>query len=158
MAYTLGFDLNLSITGLTLEAQLTNTAGVDQGAPITTGFVEMGNGFYYFDGASAFPDDFRGGIKFQDSGGGTLRTFKSVNPEEAENLDAKVSTIWDEVLEGTFTARQLMRIIGAASAGEASGLAGATAQYKAVSDNAKNRITMTTDGAGNRSGAIYDLS
>lgn len=92
MSYILSFDLNLGIPGLTLQAQLVDTTGATVGGPVTTGFVEVGNGFYLFT-HSTIPDGHRGGITFQDSGGGgPFRGFQSVNPEEAENVDAKVTT------------------------------------------------------------------
>lgn len=166
MAYTLGYDLNLGISGLTLEAQLKDAAGANVGVAITTGFIDIGQGFYFWDGAAAIPDGHVGFVVFQDLPGGTIRTVRSINPQEAENSDVKVSTrsahsaanVWDEALEGSFTARQLIRLMGASAAGEASGLAGITALYKAVGDNLKDRITMTVDSDGNRSGAVYDVS
>ena len=164
MPYTLTFDLNLGLPGLTLQAQLIDTTGATVGGAVTTGFVEIGNGFYMFT-HTAIPDGHRGGVTFQNSGGGgPIRGFRSVNPEEAENMDAKITSratateVWDEVLEGTFTAKELTRLRSAAVAGEASGLDGATAAYKAVGNSAKTRISMGVDADGNRASAVYDLS
>jgi hypothetical protein len=92
VAYTLTFSLALgtSQTGLTLEAQLIDTTGVDVGAAITTGFYEAGLGNYTWTGS--IPDSHRGGVKFRVAGGGTLKAVAAVNPEEAENTDSKTST------------------------------------------------------------------
>lgn len=91
MAYTLDFAIVLpsSQTGLTLEAQLVDTSGVNVGAAITTGFTEIGVGNYLWDGASAIPDNHRGGVKFQLLSAGALKAFAPINPEEAE-LDKKL--------------------------------------------------------------------
>lgn len=93
MVYTLDIPIALgsSQTGLTLEAQLVNTSGADVGSAVTTGFTEIGLGNYLWHYAS-FPDGHRGGVKFRLSGGGTLKAFTAINPEEAENTDAKTST------------------------------------------------------------------
>ena len=47
MAYTLTIPIALgtSKTGLTLKAQLVDTAGADVGSAITTGFVEIGGSY-----------------------------------------------------------------------------------------------------------------
>lgn len=79
--YTKNYALNLGAgqTGLTLEAQFVNSSGVNVGAAVTTGFTEIGGGFYLWTYAS-FDDTFRGGIKFQVAGGGALKTFVALNP------------------------------------------------------------------------------
>lgn len=76
-------------TGLTLTAQLVDTVGANVGAVISTGFVEIGVGNYLWHYA-AYPDGFRGGVVFLS--GATVKAFTSVNPEEAENVDAKVTS------------------------------------------------------------------
>jgi hypothetical protein len=80
MAYT--YDIALALTtGLTLSAQLVNTAGVNVGSAVTTGFSEVaatGNYLWHY---AAFPDNFRGGVVF--SAGGVFKAFVAVNPEEA---------------------------------------------------------------------------
>jgi len=94
MAYTLDFSLALggSKTSLTLNAQLVDTSGTNSGAAISTGFAEIGNGYYLWHYA-AFADAFRGGVKFYESGvPGTILAFAAINPEEAENTDVKTST------------------------------------------------------------------
>jgi hypothetical protein len=52
--------------GLTLAAQLVNTAGVVVGDPITTGFVEIGNGDYLW--TATIPTSFQGGVKVYEAG------------------------------------------------------------------------------------------
>jgi hypothetical protein len=82
--------LQSSQTGLTLSAQLTDTTGTNSGAAITTGFAELGNGFYLWYYAS-FASQFRGSVKFLSAG--TIVAALAINPEEAENLDTPVSGV-----------------------------------------------------------------
>ncbi len=94
MAYTLDVNLVLGAvnTGLTLEAQLVNSAGAAVGSAVTTGFTEIGGGNYLWH-YTAWPDGHRGGVIFQVSPGGALKAFCSINPEEVENADAKTSAV-----------------------------------------------------------------
>lgn len=95
MAYTLDFALDLgpANTGLAdLRAQLVDTAGSNSGSAISTGFAEIGGGKYLWHYAS-FPDGHRGGVKFyRNAAPSTILAFASLNPEEAENTDVKIST------------------------------------------------------------------
>lgn len=121
MAYTLSFSLALgtSQTGLTLSAQLVDSAGVNVGGAVGTGFSERGRGNYLWTGS--IPDGHRGGVEF--FSGAILMAFSAINPEEAEYTDAKTSTrlatagyttpptvgaiadgVWDEALAGHLTA------------------------------------------------------
>src|SRR5882724_9076878 len=92
MAYTLDYSIDLGAvnTGLTLTAQLVNTAGASVGGLISTGFTEIGVGNYLWHYA-AFPDGHRGGVIFKS--GATIKAFTAINPEEAENVDIKVSAV-----------------------------------------------------------------
>lgn len=92
MAYILDFSISLgsSKAGLTLNAQIVNSAGANVGAAITTGFVEIGNGCYLL--SASIPDDQQGGIKFYESGvPGTILAVAAINPIEYDQgnlLDA----------------------------------------------------------------------
>ena|ERR1700686_1546328 len=92
MSYTLTTSINLGPlnTSRTLHAQLIDIQGNPIGEPITTGFTEIGSGFYSWV-YTGYPDQFRGGIKILYSSGG-LAAFAAINPEEAENHDEPVST------------------------------------------------------------------
>ena len=78
MAYNLTFSIVLgqSQTGLTLRAQLKNTAGTSVGSLVTTGFVELGVGNYLWTGS--IPDDHDGGVVFTKSDG-TVMACTSIN-------------------------------------------------------------------------------
>lgn len=89
MAYTLTTGLLADAEGLTLSAQLINTSGANVGSAITTGFVELGDGFYLWT-YDDFPDAFRGVVTFTATG--EIRAIKVFNPQGAEYLDSKVSS------------------------------------------------------------------
>jgi len=142
-ALSFAFDLGSADAGLTLEAQLKNTAGTNVGAAVTVGFVDYGSGLYSFS-HTAIPDSHRGSLVIQVSVAGAVKTIFSVNPEENESM-------WSEVLEGTLTAKQLMRLFGSALAGVLSGAAGTEITIKAANISGTTRIVATVDTDGNRS-------
>lgn len=88
MAYTLNFVANFgpANTGLTLNAKLYDTAGVQTGATITTGFHELDDGVYQYV-HTAIPDNHRGTFVMYDTVDTTLAVGIAVNPEEAERTD-----------------------------------------------------------------------
>jgi len=95
MAYTLDFGLALggSKTGLTMAAQLVDTTGTNTGSELTTGFAEIGQGYYQWH-YTAFADGFRGGVKFYEDGiTGTILAFAAINPEEGEYVDQQLTTL-----------------------------------------------------------------
>src|SRR5262245_14550109 len=82
MAYTssVGIALGASRAGLTLRAQLLDTLGAAVGAAVTSGFVEVGGGYYLW--TYDFPGTFRGGVKFTNAADGSIQAFTAINPEE----------------------------------------------------------------------------
>lgn len=103
MSYVLSISLTLgsSKAGLTLNAQLVDSDGNDYGSIITSGFVEIGNGYYLW--KYDFPTGFRGAVKFfEASVPGTPLGLAAINPEEAElvqNLHQEGSVVTAD--EGT---------------------------------------------------------
>lgn len=95
MSYELSYSLSLgpSRTGLTdLRAQFVDTASANSGSAITTGFSEVGSGYYqwYY---TSHADNFRGGVKFYSNAApSTLLGFLTLNPQEVEYSDVKTST------------------------------------------------------------------
>ena len=63
---------------------------------------------------------------------------------------AGVDAVWDEVVEGGLTARQLVRVMASVLAGKASGGGTTTVTFTGV-DGVTTRITATVDANGNRS-------
>lgn len=70
------------------------------------------------------------------------------------NADA-VDEIIDEVIEGSTTMRQMLRLFASVLLGKASGLATTTAVYRDIGDT-KDRITATVDADGNRTAVTRD--
>ncbi len=99
--------------------------------------------------------------------GGTNGTFSGGRPEVnathfagtayATALAAEVDAIHDEVVEGTTTLRQSMRLQNAVLLGKASGLGTTTVVFRDLADT-KDRITATTDIDGNRSAVTRDAT
>jgi len=66
-----------------------------------------------------------------------------------------IDAILDDVLEGTLTVRQAMRIILAAAAGKSTGGGTGTIYFRDLADT-KNRIKATVDSNGNRTSVTLD--
>ena len=92
--------------------------------------------------------------------------YTAARAANLDNLDAAVTSrsshnaaaIWDVQLEGTVTAKQMMRVGLAALAGEATGLDLNAPVYKDIVGATKDRITAATDAFGNRSSVTFDFS
>ena len=82
--YTVTLPINLGDgnTGITLTGQLVTTSGVASGDAISTGFIEIGGGYYLL--TTTIVNGFRGGLKILS--GVTLMAFFAINPEEIEYL------------------------------------------------------------------------
>lgn len=66
-----------------------------------------------------------------------------------------VDEIWDEVAEGTVTARQMLRLFLAALAGLSNGGGTVTVRFRDEADS-KNRIVASVDANGNRTAIALD--
>ena len=75
----------------------------------------------------------------------------------ATALAAQVDAVWDEVVDGTTTARQSVRLQNSALAGKASGLGTTTAVFRDLADT-KDRISATVDADGNRTAVTRDAT
>lgn len=73
--------------------------------------------------------------------------------EATSNLTA--AQVWENVLEGSMTAEQMMRIFLSALGNKASGLDTLTPEFRDLADS-KPRITAVTDANGNRSSVTLD--
>lgn len=176
MAYTADFSLALgpAMTGIAdLRAQLVDTTGADTGSAVSTGFVEIGTGFYLWH-YTAFPDGHRGGVKFyQAATPATILAFAAINPEELENTDVKTSTratdaataaaaataIGARIVSGVYDYDQVMRLSAAANGGLTGGAGSGAGQFtiKDIS-NTKNAVVADYDGSGNRTAIALDLT
>lgn len=75
----------------------------------------------------------------------------------ATALAALVDAVHDEVVEGSTTLRQAIRLALATLGGKADGLATTTVHYRDLADT-KNRVTATVDADGNRTAVTLDLT
>lgn len=75
----------------------------------------------------------------------------------ATALAAEVDAVWDEVVDGTTTGRQSMRLQNSALAGKASGLGTTTAVFRDLADT-KDRLTAVVDADGNRTAVTRDAT
>jgi hypothetical protein len=170
MVYTSDFAIALgpAYTGITdLRAQLVDTGGSNVGSAVSTGFVEIGNGFYNWVYAS-IPDGHRGGVKFyQNAAPATFLAYGAINPEELENADVKTSTrgtdagtataIGQRVLTGVHTYDEAQRLLLATEGGTTSGAGTGTFVIRDV-DNTKDVVVAAIDANGNRTGTTLDLA
>jgi hypothetical protein len=89
---------------------------------------------------------------------GSVGSVTTVSDKTGYRLSATgVDDVWDEVMEGSLTARQFARGFAAALLGELSGAGTTTIEIRDASDT-KVRITATVDSAGNRSVVVLDLT
>lgn len=72
----------------TLSAQLISSNGSNYNSPYTNGFINLTNGNFLF--TPTIPTSFKGAIKFYC--GNEFIGVLSVNPQEYENIDVKIST------------------------------------------------------------------
>jgi len=80
-------------------------------------------------------------------------TIGTINTIAAAGIDG----IWDEVIEGTLTGRQTLRLNLAVLAGKSSGGGTVTLKFKDTS-GATDRVTATVDADGNRTAMTLDVS
>lgn len=93
MPYT--FDISIVLgsgrSGLSLNAQLVDSDLSVVGSVISTGFSEVGQGYYLWH-YDSFPDDFRGGVKFfEQSSPNTVLTFVSINPDTSVGSSEEIN-------------------------------------------------------------------
>lgn len=95
MAYTLTASLALgtSQNGISLAALIFDVTGKIIGKPISTGFVDLGQGNYIWT-YSGFTAGFRGGVKFYNaSKPSIILTCIAINPEDIELIDSISSEV-----------------------------------------------------------------
>jgi hypothetical protein len=83
--------------------------------------------------------------------------INTVQADIAALNNITADNVWDEAVEGSTTAREMMRLYASALSGKSSGLETTTAVYRDLADS-KNRISATVDTDGNRSAVTRDLT
>lgn len=74
-----------------------------------------------------------------------------------ETIDAIADAVWGKILDTTYTAEEMLRLIAAATAGKASGAETNQIIFRDLADS-KNRIVATVDNKGNREAVVHDAS
>ena len=75
-----------------------------------------------------------------------------------DTIDAgSIDSIWDEVMESTFTARQMMMVFQSVLAGKSTGGGTNTQSFRDI-DDGKNRVVATTDANHNRTAITLDVT
>lgn len=82
-------------------------------------------------------------------------TLVCINQTDLVPMDGLADAVLDEVVEGSYTLRHLVRLMAAALLGKLSGAATTTITIRDASDT-KTRITATVDEDGNRSALTLD--
>lgn len=93
-----------------------------------------------------------GGDPFVDPDGSFVVRINYSQPVQAITVNTAsevASGVWEHVVESTYTAEQIMRLMGAVLAGTVSGAGTGTETFKGL-DTSTNRIVATVDSSGNR--------
>lgn len=96
--------------------------------------------------------------------GGTIsyRGFPSAAPDDQSagtvlNDETGTAYIWAYIIDGTFSAEEVLRLVASAAAAKASGLELLAPKYRDLADT-KDRISATTDVNGNRLTITYNVT
>jgi len=159
MAYSLTFSIGLgsSNTGLTLKAQLVDQTGANVGASITSGFTEIGRGFYLWYSAS-IPNDHLGGVVFRNNADDTILSFVSITPRENEGVAKLASDGVDNIIvDGDVNLRQAVAVMASVLAGVLQQTNSTTITIKAINDPETTRVTATVNSADERLAITLNL-
>ena len=151
MSQTINFDIivGISQTGLTLQAQIITSSGSNYGSPITSGFVEIGNGNYLW--SATIPDSFIGGVKFLKMDN-TLMAFTSINPNQLSP-----SGLDNVTIENGVNARQAIAVVSSILAGLISGSGTSQIQIQAMNNPGTTRVNAIVANNGDRTAVILSL-
>ena len=145
---TFSLSLGRGKVGLTLNAQPTDSTGVNVGSPITTGFTEIGDGFYIWNYALAA--DFQGCVKFIDQSTSDVLAFKAINPN---TLSPNALDLIE--IETDINLKEAIIAMAAVLAGTAS-VAGDLVTFKGINTNT-TRVESTTTESGQRTAIALNI-
>ena len=83
--------------------------------------------------------------------GATIKSYSDLTAQGAADA------VWAQLLEGGYSAEQLMRLLSAALAGKVSGASGTTVTIRDINDLV-DRIVATVDTSGDRTSITYDVN
>lgn len=135
-------------TGLTLNAQKTDADGVDVDSVITTGFTEIGDGFYVWN--YDLESDFQGCVKFIDEDTGDVLAFTSINPNQLPPNALDLIEI-----ENNINLKEALIAMAAVLAGKAY-VNGDLVTFKGINTDT-TRVESTTTGSGQRTNVVLNI-
>lgn len=136
-------------TGLTLSAQKVDVDGNDVDSEITSGFIEVGDGFYIW--TYNMDSSFQGCIKFINTANNEVLAFTSINPSELS------PTGLDNIeIEQNINFKQAIKIMAAVLAGEVS-ISNNRVTFKAVDNPSVVRVESDTTPLGERTSVDVNL-
>jgi hypothetical protein len=99
-----------------------------------------------------------GGDPFDHAASGYTVRINYQQPVQAITLDnaSAAAAFWDSLIEGPYSAADILRIVSAVIAGKSSGGPGSPT-FRDLNDT-KDRVTGTADSSGNRTVATYDAT
>jgi len=146
------YDVPLDTTDTNTLGTLSVSSSMSGALPVWQNFMVVPTNVW----DSLFASD-RLAVDVEEIGAGIITaTAIATGAIDAEALAADaVDEILDEVVEGTVTLRQMLRLFMAVFCGKASGGGTTTIVYRDVAD-AKPRVTLTVDSVGDRSASVVD--
>jgi hypothetical protein len=135
-------------TGLTLNAQKTDVSGVNIDTPITSGFTEIGDGFYIWN--YSLESNFEGCVKFIDENTNEVLAFTSINPNQLSPNALDLIEI-----ENNVNLKEALIAMAAVLAGKAY-VSGDTVTFKGINTNT-TRVESTTTASGQRTAVALTL-
>lgn len=159
---TTGVPLAPTVAGRTLDVSAGGEAGLDWaniGSPTTAQNLSATNidVDQVVASVSGAVGSVTGAVGSVAAGGITAASI-ATGAIDADALAADaVDEIWDEVMEGSTSARQSLRLANSANGAKTAGMSTATGTIRDLADS-KDRVTATLDGSGNRTAVTLDLA
>lgn len=135
--------------GITLKAQKTDPTGANVDAEITTGFTEVGNGYYIWN--YNIDTEFQGCIKFIDSSNSEILAFASINPNQLSGNGLDTIEI-----ESGINVKEALQLMAAVLAGELE-ITGDLNKFKGVNNPGVTRVESETTANGQRTSVSLNL-
>jgi hypothetical protein len=171
--YTALDSQSSGLTGLTVKFSVydpsvsrywdNGTGAFDSVGEVLNTASEVSDGLYQYTLTSGFTSgnsNYRVGVEATESVTGDTADFLVWNDLIAPpggSSSATATAVWEEVLENSLQAQEIIRLMVSALAGKVSGLDTGSPVFRDLAD-AKNRISATTDINGNRSSVTIDGS
>jgi len=145
--------LQAGVEGMWAETTHTHTAPVTLGGVTFARQIEIINGYTVTFENGAYAVNLAG----SNNNISDVTNLNTVSVRSSNSGGLVLGDISDQVVEGSFTVQQTLRIILAALGGKVSGVTTATETFRNP-DDTKDRITVTLDASNNRTAVVLDLA